>query len=94
MVHNVKTIIEHTKVEIEHKLTEARMIIKMLNSKTKDEHEEFNIQDRKDVVMEVKRVLTKKNLMVQLENKCKELELEGKRFIRKFNVLHEKELPP
>jgi len=58
-----------TQVEIEHRPVEAHMIIKMLNSKTKDELEELNIQDRKYVVMEVKRVLRKKNLVVQLENK-------------------------
>lgn len=43
--------------------------------------------------MEVKRVLKKRNLMIQLENKCKELKLQVKRFNIKFNVLQEKGLP-
>ena len=65
----------------------------MLNSKTRDELEELNIEDRKETVMEVKRVLTQKNLMVQLENKCKELELQINRFNRKFSFLQNKGLP-
>jgi len=44
--------------------------------------------------MEVKRVLTKNNFMVQLEKKCKELELlVVKRFNIYFTLLEEKGLP-
>jgi len=59
----------------------------MLNSKTRDELEELNIQDKTPIIMEVKRVFTKKNIMVQLENKCKELELQVRRFNSKFSFL-------
>jgi len=51
-----------------------------LNSKTKEELEELRIKDIIGTVMEVKRVSTKRNVMVQIENKCKELELQVKRF--------------
>lgn len=64
----------------------------MLISKTKDELEELNIKDRTNALMEVKRVLKNKNIMVKLENKSKELELQLKRFNNKFNVVEEKEL--
>jgi len=43
--------------------------------------------------MEAKRVLTKNNLIIQLDNKCKELELQVKIFNKKINVLHEKGVP-
>ena len=62
-------------------------------SKVKEELKELHNQYRIGTVMEVKRVLTKRNLMIQLENKCKELKLQIKRFNRKFNVLQEKGLP-
>lgn len=69
LVHKVKAEIENTKVDLEHRPEEAQNIIKMLNSKTKEELEHLSIPDRTTTVMEVKRILTKNNLMIQLENK-------------------------
>ena len=43
--------------------------------------------------MEVKRVITKKNLIIQLEDKCKELELQVKRVNGKFGLFQDKGLP-
>lgn len=50
---------------------EARTLIKILNSKTKDELADFEIADRIETILEGRRVLSKRNLLVQLENKCK-----------------------
>jgi len=86
-VQRVKELVEQTKVDIEHRPKEEQKIIRMLKSKTKEELEELNIQDRTKIIMEVKRVFTKNNFMVQLENKCKELEVHVKRFNRKFSLL-------
>jgi len=38
--------------------------MKLLNSKTKEELEDLNIPDITTIVMEVKRILMKKNLMI------------------------------
>lgn len=72
-----------------HRPREANSSIKILNSKTKDELAEFKITDRTKTILEVRRALTKRNLLVQLENKCQHLEAS----IQKFNVLHLKGLP-
>jgi len=64
LMQNVKAAVEQTKIKIEHRPTKAHIIIKMLNSKTKDELEELHIQDITCTIMEVKRFLTKKNLMI------------------------------
>jgi hypothetical protein len=49
--------------------TETTEIIKFLNSKTREELEDLNIEDRTETILEVKRVLTKRGLMLQLEEK-------------------------
>lgn len=80
-------------MDLEHRPEEAQRIIKFLNSKTKEELEDSNILDRTTTSMEVKRILTKNNLMIQFENKCKYIELQVRRFNRKFTLLQEKGLP-
>jgi hypothetical protein len=47
--------------------TQANEIIKFLNSKTREELEELRIEDRTETILEFKRVLTKRGLMLQLE---------------------------
>ena len=73
---------------MDNKLGDATTIIKVLNSKTKDELEEFDIEDRTEAVLEVRNVLTKRNLMLYLEKKCQNMEVQ----IKKFNALHQKGL--
>ena len=92
-MQRVKTTIENTKVDLEHKPKGEQNIIKLLNSKTKDEIEEMKILDRTSAVMEVNRVLTKNNLVIQLERKCRKFELQVRRFNKKFTLLQEKSLP-
>ena len=53
----------------------------------------MRIEDRTDIVLEVRKVLTKRNLMLQLENKCQNLEAQIKKFHRKFTLLWKKGLP-
>lgn len=67
-------------------------MIKVLNSKRKEELEEINISDRTTTILEIKKVLQKRNLINQLETKCKTLEISIKRFHSKFNVLNHKGL--
>lgn len=92
LVHKFETTIEIIKVDLEHLPKEYQKIIKLLISKT-EELEDMNIPDRTTMVMEVKRILTKRILMIKLENKCKYLELQVRRFNRKFTLLQEKGMP-
>lgn len=70
------------------RLGEANTLIKILNSKTKDELVDFEIE----TILEVRRVLTKSNLLVQLENICQHLDTNIQKFHKKFNSLHLKGL--
>lgn len=75
------------------KPAEATALIRVLNSKTKQELEEFEIADMAETILEVRRVFTKRNLMLKLENKCHNLEANIHKLHRKFNVLNQKGLP-
>ena len=72
---------------------EATRIIHFLNSKNKYELQGLDIPDRTDTILEVKRVLTKRNLMMNLEDKCQTMQLAIDRFMVKFEVLRQKGLP-
>lgn len=45
-------------------------IIKFLNSKNRYESDDLGVDDRTKTILEVKKVLTKKNLVLQLTEKC------------------------
>lgn len=74
-------------------LEESPRIIQFLNSKNKYELQELDIVDRTGTILEVKKVLTKRNLMMQLEEKCQTMELTIGRFMAKFDALRQKGLP-
>ena len=59
----------------------------------KYELEELGITDRTGTILEVKKVITKRNLMMQLEDKCQTMELAIGRFMVKFDTLRQKGLP-
>ena len=46
-MHRVEATIENRKVYLEHRPEEAQNIIKLLNSKTKEELEDLNISDKR-----------------------------------------------
>ena len=93
LVQRSKQVIEKIRGELGEMPTEATKIIKFLNSKTREELEDLKIEDRTEKIIEVRRVLTKRNLMLQLEKKCYNLEAGIQKFHKKFNGLNKKELP-
>jgi hypothetical protein len=64
-----------------------------LNSKTREEPKDLKIEDRTKTILEVKRVLTKRGLMLQLEEKAQNMDVGVKRFFNKIDVLQKKGLP-
>lgn len=52
----------------------------------------MGIEDRTNAVLEVRKALTKRNMMLQLENKIQNLEVQVKKFHKKFFVLRQKGL--
>ena len=72
---------------------EAARIIHFLNSKNNNELQELEIPNRTSTILEVKRVLTKRNLMLNLEDKCQTMQLAIDRLMVKFEILRQKGLP-
>ena len=68
-------------------------IIRFLNSKSRYELDEIGLEDRTSKILEVKKVLTKKNLVIHLEKKCRNLEIVVSRFFNIIEPLTKRGLP-
>jgi hypothetical protein len=64
LVQRSKQAIEKIRGELGEMLAEATKIIKFLNSKTREELEDLKIENRTETILEVKRFLTKRGLML------------------------------
>jgi hypothetical protein len=93
LVQRIKQAIEKIRSKLGEMPTKANEIIKFLNSKTREELEELIIEDRTKTILEVKRVLTKRGLMLQLEEKVQAMDLGVQRFFSKIKALQKKGLP-
>jgi hypothetical protein len=69
LLERSKQAVEKIRMELGDMPAQANEIIRFLNSKTREELEELKIEDRTETILEVKRVLTKRGLMLQLEEK-------------------------
>jgi hypothetical protein len=93
LVQRAKQTIDMIKGELEEMPTEAHQIIKFLNSKSKEELEALQIEDMTETILEVKRVLTKKGLILQLEERVQAMDVVVQRFFSKNEALQKKGLP-
>ena len=67
--------------------TKVANIIRFLNSKSRYELEEVGVSDRIATILEVEKVLTKRNLIDQLEERCETLELQVNKFTNRIEAL-------
>lgn len=72
---------------------QANQLIHFLNTKTSEELEALEIRDRTSTILDIKRVLTMRTLMQNLERRCQDMQVEINSFTEKFTFLHEKGLP-
>jgi hypothetical protein len=93
LVQKAREAIKKIKENLGEKPIEATELIKFLNSKNKQDLEELEIEDRTQTVLEVKKVLTKKGLILQLEEKAQSMDIGVHIFFSKIEVLHKKGLP-
>ena len=93
MIKKAIEAIQKVKVELGDMPEEATRIIHFLNSKNKYELQELEIPNRTCTVFEVRKVLTKRNLMLNLEDKCQTMQLAIDKFMVKFKLLRQKGLP-
>jgi hypothetical protein len=73
--------------------TKANEIIRFLNSKTREEIEDMKIEDRTETILEVKRILTKRGLMLQLEEKVQNMDVGVQKIFGKIDALQKKGFP-
>jgi hypothetical protein len=88
-----KQVVEKIRTELGDMPTQDNEIIRFLNSKTREELEELKIEDRTETILEVKRVLTKRGLMLQLEEKIQVMDQGVQKFFHKIDALQRKSLP-
>jgi hypothetical protein len=87
LVQRSREAIKKIRAELGEMPTEATEIIKFLNSKTREELEDLKIEDRIETILEVKRVLTKRGLMPQLEEKVQTMDIGVQIFFSKIEAL-------
>ena len=87
LLERSKQAVDKIRAELGDMPTQANGIIKFLNSKTREELEELKIEDRTETILEVKRVLTTKGLMLQLEEKIQVMDQGVQRFFHKIDAL-------
>jgi hypothetical protein len=93
LLERSKQAVEKIRIELGDMPAQANDIIRFLNSKTREELEELKIEDRTETILEVKRVLTKRGLMLQLEEKIQVMDQGVQRFFLKIDTLQRKGLP-
>lgn len=92
LIQKSKEAIEEIQKQLGDNPNDATDLITFLNSKNKYELEELGLEDTIETILEVKKVLTKSNLLLQLEEKCQSLKIGVHRFLSKFEVLSKKGL--
>ena len=64
-----------------------------MKKKNRRELNELGVEDRTEAIIKIKKVLSKGNLMLNLEEKCHNMQVGIDRFMTKFQILREKGLP-
>jgi hypothetical protein len=93
LLERSKQAVEKIRMELGDMPAQANEIIRFLNSKTREELEELKIEDKTETILEVKRVLTKRGLMLQLEEKIQVMDQGVKKNFNKIDALQKKGLP-
>jgi len=85
--------IKKTREELVEKPEETTQLINFFNSKSKQHLEQWDIEDMSGTILEIKKVLTKKNLMLNLERRCQSIQEDIDDFMLKYDILRDKALP-
>lgn len=66
----VTKAIQKVKEELGDKPEDGNRLVHFLNNKNRYELQELNIEYRTEAILEIRNVLSKRNLMINLEEKC------------------------
>lgn len=85
--------IQKIREELGDQPKDANRLIHLLNSKNRHELHELGVEDRTEEILKIKKVLSKRNLMLNLEEKCHKMQVGIDMFMTKFQILRDKALP-
>lgn len=85
--------IKKVKEDLGDQPKDANRLIHFLNSKNKHEVNEMGVEDRTEAIVEGNKVLSKINLLLNLEEKCHNMQVAIDKFMEKFQILRDKGLP-
>jgi len=71
----------------------ANRMIQVLNNRTGIQLAEMGIRNRTDTILLIKRVLTLRSYVQELDRKCQEMQAEVNEFVTKITALHNRGLP-
>jgi len=69
---------------------DATKLIDFLNNKNKYDLQELDIEGKTEQILEVRKVLSKRNLMINLDDKCQNMQATVDRFMTKLQILRER----
>jgi hypothetical protein len=92
-LYHARQAIDKIKREMGDMPIEENKIIRFINSKTREDLEDLKIEDRTKTILEVKRIITKRGLMLQLEEKFQNMNVEFHKFFSKIDALQKKGFP-
>ena len=72
---------------------QANRLIHFLNTHTREQLAALDIQDRTGTILTVKKVLTMRSFVQNLERKCQEMHIDINAFTDKFSALQQRGLP-
>jgi len=86
-------VIQKLKGDLGDQPEEANQLINFLNSKNRHELNELGVEDRTEAIIKIKKVLSKRNVMLNIEKKCHDMQVVIDRFMEKLEILRNKGLP-
>ena len=86
-------VIQKVKEELGDIPEDANRLIHFLDRKNRYEFHELDIEYKTKTILEIRKVLSKRNLILNLEEKCHNMQAVIDRFMAKFQILMEKGLP-
>jgi len=85
--------IQKLKEDLGDQPEDANQLIQFLNSRNRHELNELGVEEGTEAIIKFKRVLSKRNLMINLEKKCHNMQVNIDKFMEKFQILRDKGLP-
>ena len=85
--------IQKAKALLRNMPEQANRLIHFLNTHTREQLVALDIGDKTGTILTIKKVLTMKNFVQNLERKCQEMQVEINAFTDKFTALQQRGLP-